>query len=75
MKVVVVGVGALGSHAVLLCRSLPIDMVLVDDDRVESKNLLAQAHARPSLGRISVPFSSSPATRISFGSSLPFVTA
>lgn len=51
MRVVVVGIGALGSHALLACRSLPVEFVLVDHDRVESKNLLAQAHARASLGR------------------------
>jgi hypothetical protein len=51
VKVVIFGVGALGSHAAVLCRSLPIRLAFVDFDRVESKNLLAQAHVRPSVGR------------------------
>ena len=48
---VVVGVGALGSHAVLFSRNLPVALVLVDFDRVESKNVLAQVHPRTALGR------------------------
>lgn len=51
MRIVVFGVGALGSTTVQLCRSLPAELALVDFDRVESKNLLAQAHVRPSLGK------------------------
>ena len=50
-RVVFCGVGALGSHAVMLCRTLPIDLVLVDFDRVESKNLLSQAYTRPAVGK------------------------
>lgn len=51
MRIVVFGVGALGSTTVQLCRSLPAELAVVDFDRVESKNLLAQAHVRPSLGK------------------------
>lgn len=48
---VVVGVGALGSHAVLFSRNLPVSLVLVDFDRVEQKNVLAQVHPRTAVGR------------------------
>jgi len=51
VRIVFFGVGALGSHAAILCRSLPADLVLVDFDRVEDKNLLAQAYVKQSLGR------------------------
>jgi molybdopterin-synthase adenylyltransferase len=51
MRVVFCGVGALGSTAVMLCRSLGVDLALVDDDRVESKNLLAQAFVKASVGK------------------------
>jgi molybdopterin-synthase adenylyltransferase len=46
MKILFCGVGALGSHAVTLCRTLPVDLALADFDRVESKNLLSQASVR-----------------------------
>jgi molybdopterin-synthase adenylyltransferase len=45
------GVGALGSTAVMLCRNLPATLRLIDFDRVESKNLLAQAFVKPSIGK------------------------
>jgi hypothetical protein len=51
VRVVFCGVGALGSTSVVLCRSLPIEMALVDFDRVESKNLLAQAFVKQSVGK------------------------
>jgi predicted ThiF/HesA family dinucleotide-utilizing enzyme len=51
MKVVIVGVGALGSHAVLLSRNLPVELTIVDFDRVEQKNVLAQLHPKTALGR------------------------
>jgi molybdopterin/thiamine biosynthesis adenylyltransferase len=50
-RVVFCGVGALGSTGVVLCRNLPVQMALVDFDRVESKNLLAQAYVKQSLGK------------------------
>lgn len=49
--VIVVGVGALGSHVVLLGRNWPVRLVLIDFDRVEQKNVLAQFHSRMGLGR------------------------
>jgi hypothetical protein len=47
----VVGVGALGSHLVQLGRSLPVQWKVIDDDRIEAKNLLAQFHTRMGLGK------------------------
>ncbi|VAW81680.1 Sulfur carrier protein adenylyltransferase ThiF [hydrothermal vent metagenome] len=51
MKIVFCGVGALGSTAVLFCRNLDATLVFIDDDRVESKNLLAQNFVKQSLGK------------------------
>lgn len=50
-RVVIVGVGALGSHLALLVRNAPAELVLVDFDRVERKNTLSQFHSRMGLGR------------------------
>jgi molybdopterin-synthase adenylyltransferase len=52
MRIVICGVGALGSTAAVLCRSLGAELRLVDfDDRVESKNLTAQAYVKQALGK------------------------
>lgn len=51
MRIVFCGVGALGSTAAVLCRNLEGPLVLVDFDRVESKNLLAQAFVKQSVGK------------------------
>jgi hypothetical protein len=51
MRIVFCGIGALGSGAVVLCRSLGAELRLVDFDRVESKNLPAQAFVKLSLGK------------------------
>jgi hypothetical protein len=51
VRIVFCGVGALGSTAVVLCRSLKAELRLVDFDRVESKNLTAQAYVKQSLGK------------------------
>jgi molybdopterin-synthase adenylyltransferase len=50
-RVVFAGVGALGSNAVVLCRNLAASLVLVDFDRVESKNCLSQAFVKASVGK------------------------
>jgi hypothetical protein len=50
-KIVVCGVGALGSTAVQYCRNLDAELRLVDFDRVESKNLAAQWFVKQSLGK------------------------
>ena len=49
--VVIVGVGALGSHLALLARNWEQQLRLVDFDRVEQKNVQAQFHTRMGLGR------------------------
>ncbi|CAN5193369.1 hypothetical protein BH09MYX1_BH09MYX1_57580 [soil metagenome] len=51
MKIVFCGVGALGSHAALLCRNLDADLAFVDFDRVESKNVASQGYVKPSIGK------------------------
>jgi molybdopterin-synthase adenylyltransferase len=51
MRIIFCGVGALGSTAAVLCRNLEPTLVFVDFDRVESKNLLAQAYVKQSLGK------------------------
>jgi hypothetical protein len=51
MRIVFCGVGALGSTAAVLCRNLDATMVFIDFDRVESKNLLAQAYVKQSVGK------------------------
>lgn len=51
MRVVICGVGALGSTAVSLCRNLEVELRLVDFDRVESKNLAAQWFVKQSIGK------------------------
>ena len=50
-RIVFAGVGALGSNAVVSCRNLAVQFVLVDFDRVESKNCLSQAFVKPSVGK------------------------
>ncbi|MGE3542664.1 MAG: ThiF family adenylyltransferase [Kofleriaceae bacterium] len=50
-RVVVCGVGALGSTAVQYCRNLDAELRLVDFDRVESKNLAAQWFVKQSLNK------------------------
>ncbi|MEL6349924.1 MAG: ThiF family adenylyltransferase [Myxococcota bacterium] len=50
-KIVIVGVGALGSHLMLLARNLPARFTVVDFDRVERKNTLSQFHSKMGVGR------------------------
>ncbi|HZI10603.1 MAG TPA: ThiF family adenylyltransferase [Myxococcus sp.] len=51
MRILFCGVGAIGSTAAVLCRNLEATLAFVDFDRVESKNLLAQAYVKPSVGK------------------------
>jgi molybdopterin/thiamine biosynthesis adenylyltransferase len=51
VRIVICGVGALGSTAVSLCRNLDVELRLVDFDRVESKNLAAQWFVKQSVGK------------------------
>lgn len=50
MRIVIIGVGALGSHFALSSRNLG-DLVLVDGDRVEMKNVLSQVHTKLGVGK------------------------
>jgi molybdopterin-synthase adenylyltransferase len=50
-KIVICGVGALGSTAVQYLRNVEAELRLVDFDRVESKNLAAQWFVKQSLGK------------------------
>jgi molybdopterin/thiamine biosynthesis adenylyltransferase len=54
VKVTIVGVGALGSHLVQFIRNLPAEFTAIDFDRIESKNVLAQFHGKPSVGKLKV---------------------
>ena len=51
MRIVVCGVGALGSTAVLFIRNIEAELRLIDFDRVESKNLAAQWFVKQSVGK------------------------
>lgn len=48
--VLIVGVGAIGSHAALFLRNAS-HLRLVDHDRVESKNVLSQFHPKQGVGK------------------------
>jgi molybdopterin/thiamine biosynthesis adenylyltransferase len=50
-RIVFCGVGALGSTTAVLCRNLDATLAFIDFDRVESKNLLAQAFVKQSVGK------------------------
>jgi hypothetical protein len=50
-KVAVVGIGALGSHVVLLARNWKAKLRVIDGDKVEQKNVLAQMHSELGKGR------------------------
>lgn len=49
--ITIVGAGALGSHVAFLLRNEKPGLKVVDFDRVEQKNILAQFHTKMSLGR------------------------
>lgn len=51
MRIVICGIGALGSTCVPYLRNLAAELRLVDFDRVESKNLAAQWFVKQSLGK------------------------
>ncbi len=52
--IVVVGVGALGSHVVQLLRNVDCKIKVVDFDRVEQRNVSAQFHAKGAVGKLKV---------------------
>lgn len=49
--IVIVGAGALGSHVAMLLRNLKHKIKVIDFDRVEQKNILAQFHSKMGLNR------------------------
>lgn len=53
-KIVIVGVGALGSHVVQFLRNMDAELFVVDFDRVEQKNVAAQFHAQGTVGKSKV---------------------
>jgi len=52
--VVIVGVGALGSHVVQLLRNCGATLRVIDFDRVEQKNVSSQFHGRTGVGKSKV---------------------
>lgn len=50
--VTIIGVGALGSHLVQFLRSEPVELRIIDFDRVEQRNLFSQFHGKPSAGKL-----------------------
>jgi siroheme synthase (precorrin-2 oxidase/ferrochelatase) len=50
-KILVVGLGATGSHTVLALRSMPVLLAVCDFDIVEDKNVSAQMHAMKDVGK------------------------
>ena len=50
-KIVVVGIGALGSPAVMLLRNVKATIKVIDFDRVEAKNTQSQFHSKPGVGK------------------------
>ena len=53
MKLItIVGCGALGSHLVLNLRNEDAHLKVIDDDRVEQKNVQAQFHGKPHVGKL-----------------------
>lgn len=50
-KIVIVGVGALGSHLAMLVRNLDVTLKLVDMDRIEKKNVMSQFHTNMAVGK------------------------
>lgn len=52
--VVVVGVGALGSHVVQFLRNAGVNIRVIDFDKVEMKNVTSQFHGKTSVGKFKV---------------------
>lgn len=48
-RIIVVGVGALGSHLVLFARNLKADIRIIDFDLIEAKNTMSQFHTKMAL--------------------------
>ena len=52
--IVIVGVGALGSHLIQFVRNEKVDIRVIDFDRVEQKNVMSQFHGKPGVGKSKV---------------------
>ncbi len=52
--IVVVGVGALGSHAVQFLRNVEARLCVIDFDRVEQRNVMSQFYGKPQVGKAKV---------------------
>jgi molybdopterin/thiamine biosynthesis adenylyltransferase len=50
-KIVIVGVGALGSHLVLMGRNFGASVKVIDMDRIEKKNVMSQFHTNMAVGK------------------------
>ena len=50
-KILIAGVGALGSHVVQFIRNEDIKITIIDHDRVEQKNVFSQFHGKASIGK------------------------
>lgn len=53
-SIVIVGVGALGSHVVQFLRNVEATLRVIDFDRVEQKNVLSQFHSKASVTKSKV---------------------
>lgn len=53
-KIVIVGVGALGSHVLQFMRNVTAEITIIDFDKVESKNTQSQFHGSPAVGKSKV---------------------
>jgi len=51
MRILICGVGALGSTTAWFCRNLDAELAFVDFDKVESKNVMAQCFVKASIGK------------------------
>ena len=49
--IVIIGIGALGSHLVQFIRNEKVDIKVIDFDRVEQKNVMSQFHGKPGVGK------------------------
>jgi molybdopterin/thiamine biosynthesis adenylyltransferase len=49
-KTIIVGVGALGSHVALFMRNMS-ELIIIDHDCIEQKNVLSQFHSKSSVGK------------------------
>lgn len=50
-QIIIVGVGALGSHLVQFLRGIKHNITIVDYDRIERKNIASQFHSQSSVGK------------------------